>query len=108
MNKLYFDMAIVDEHGKVHARIKREIPSECAFIGWRPVEELKLGVGSFADTVQLLKVKQLRKDLLRQAAEMCGVALAEHLEDREGWHGQSRVESTTKLYEQMTASGERM
>lgn len=59
----------------------------------RVVDEVKLGlVGSFSDTVQILRQKQMRRDILIRAAEQLAAQMADRLEDSEGWHDPSRVD----------------
>ena len=92
--KLYFDMEIRDETGKVHGKITKEIDGRAAFIGTRQVDALKAGllwagpnITPFDAAVEMISVRELRKELLISTATNCGALLAEHLEDREGWHG---------------------
>ena len=60
------------------------------------IEPLKSGIDlmlnpmPFAEACRVLKTKQLRKDLFMQEATRLGGQLAEYLEDKEGWHGESR------------------
>lgn len=100
--KLFFDMIIVDEHGFVHGRRRVELHRDAAYIGDRAVDDMRLmnemGAGSMAATVKMMRVKELRKGLLIQVAGQCGGALAEHLEDREGWHGRDRQERVEEMY----------
>lgn len=93
--RLFFEVSIVDEIGRVHGRVKREIDRDAAYIGNRAVDELRAGVmWSGMDTaVQMMRVREFRKEMLEHAAAMAGVQLAEFLEDREGWHGLDRADS---------------
>jgi hypothetical protein len=102
--KLYFDMQIIDEHGTVHGRLRREIHQDAAFIGTRAVDELKAGVlfGGLEQAVELMRVREFRRKLLISAATQCGAALADHLEDREGWHGIERQERIEERYQATT------
>jgi hypothetical protein len=43
-------------------------------------------------TIQVLKRKEFRKDLLMDAAHRLGTLLSERMSDAEGWHDASRVE----------------
>lgn len=104
--QLFFDMAIVDEYGRVHGRIRQPIDDRAAFMGERIADDMRAGVAGFSPmgspfeaTVEILKVKEFRRDLLKSQASRCGGALADHLEDREGWHGierQAAVEKSLK------------
>ncbi len=101
--KLFFDIQIVDEYGHIHGRRRVEIPREAAYIGNRAVDDMRcaisVGATSMVDTIQMMRVREFRKKLLTSVAAQSGAALAEHLEDREGWHGldrQVRVESQYK------------
>jgi hypothetical protein len=100
--KLFFEMMIVDEYGFVHGRRRVEISRDAAYIGNRAVDDMKLmnslGAGSMSATVEMMRVREFRKKLLTSAAAQCGTALAEHLEDREGWHGLDRQERVEAQY----------
>jgi hypothetical protein len=71
-------------------------------ISTRAVEETKMGaelgvsVMSFDAVVRLMKTKEIRKDLFRQAAIRLAGLMAERMEDAEGWHDPSRVEPARK------------
>lgn len=96
--KLFFEMAIVDSYGKVHAKLRREIHEDAAYMGDRIVSDMKasadLGIGlmTFDEAVRVMKRKEFRRQLLVSAAQQCGAALADYLEDKEGWHGLDRQE----------------
>lgn len=105
MPKLFFEMTLVDEYGHVHGRLRREIHEKAAYIGNRIVNEMKAGAAmgiplvSFEEAVEVMRVKELRRGLLVSAATQVGGALADHLEDREGWHGLDRQERVEAQYE---------
>ncbi len=102
--RLFFDMMIVDEHGFVHGRNRVEISRDAAYIGSRAVDDMKLlnsiGAGSMSATVEMMRVREFRKKLLTSTAAQCGAALAEHLEDREGWHGLDRQRRVEEQYKE--------
>ena len=54
------------------------------------------GFTTFTDIVHVLKMKKLRKDLFVAEATRLGHLLAERMEDKEGWHGESRMEALRK------------
>jgi hypothetical protein len=58
----------------------------------RAIGEMKLRLGTFDDTVRLMAVREMRKDLFMLAAKRLGALLAERMEDAEGWHDASRIE----------------
>jgi hypothetical protein len=97
-DELFFEMAIVDGSGRVHAKLRRQIHEDAAYMGDRIVEEMRLGadlgVGlvSFDEAVRVMRRREFRRDLLTSAAAQCGSALADYLEDKEGWHGIDRQE----------------
>lgn len=103
MVQLFFVMEIVDGYGKVHAKIRREIHEDAAYIGNRIVDEMRAGADigiplvSFETAVEIMKRKEFRRGLLMSAASQCGEALANFLEDREGWHGIDRQEKTENI-----------
>lgn len=43
-------------------------------------------------TIEVLRMKQLRKDLFTDEATHLGILLAERMEDKEGWHGMDRAD----------------
>lgn len=97
--KLFFQMKLVDERGCVHAAIEREVPAEAAYMGERAADEMRLGSisgATFDHAVRTLKMRRVRRGLLRKVAANAGEALADHLEDREGWHGLDRQNATER------------
>lgn len=66
---------------------------EALKISERAVGELKAGfMPSMKATVQLMRTREVRRDLLMMAAEQLAAQMADRLEDSEGWHDPSRVE----------------
>jgi hypothetical protein len=53
-------------------------------------------VGGFDEVVAVMKRKQFRRDVLRQCAQQLADRIADHLEDKEGWHGEERRERNQK------------
>lgn len=102
--KLFFEIKLVDETGNVHGRLRREIHQDAAFIGERFVDNMKMGTDlglpmvSFEEVVQVMRVREFRRQLLVAQASQLGAALADHLEDREGWHGVERAERVREKY----------
>lgn len=89
---------MIDAHGRVVAAIVRPLPREAAFMGERIGDEVSAGVyGSFDQVVEVLKVKELRRGLLADTAMEAGYQIADFLQDREGWHGIERQETTRKI-----------
>ena len=63
------------------------------------LEEMLVGpipLVSFDQAVQIMKKRKLTGDILKDAAYILGVRLAERLEDEGGWHGEDRRD-TAKL-----------
>lgn len=62
-------------------------------------EEMDMGrdVGiatvSFDQMVRMMKRREFRKELMIETANRLGARLAEHMEDKEGWHGMERAEA---------------
>ena len=93
------ELMLVDEYGRTHGRVKCEVPENVAFMGDRIGGEVALGVlGNFDQVVEVLKEKKLRRDMLPSFARQMGDALADHLEDREGWHGEGRRERIEEIH----------
>ena len=61
-------------------------------IAARAVDEMKAGFGTFDGTIEMMHVREMRKDLFIKAATRLGALLAERMEDAEGWHDASRIE----------------
>lgn len=101
--KLFFELKLIDDFGRVHGIVRRHIDEKAAFMGSRIKEDLSLGalgigtVSPFDAAVEVLRVKEFRRGLLQQAAAMTGMQLADFLEDREGWHGIDRQERVEKI-----------
>jgi len=68
--------------------------------GSRPVFPLRppseYDFATFDTVVEILKARTLRKDVFGQECQRLGRKLAEHLEDKEGWHGEDRKEAANK------------
>ena len=94
MMRLHLDVRLVDEYGRTHAAINRELSEKAAFMGDRIVPEMRFGALKFDDVVDVMRVREFRRGLLIEAARMAGMQIADFLEDREGWHGADRQEST--------------
>ena len=102
--KLYLDIVLRDEMGNVHAQRVSEVPEYVAFKGERYKDDLtdpftRLGdPDPFETVVEAMKVRELRKHKLAEYCKNMGYTIAEHLEDREGWHGLDRQEKTNDYY----------
>lgn len=71
---------------------------EAMRISTRAVSEMKLGLaGSMGATVQLMKKREFRRDVLVRLAEQLAKQMADLMEDAEGWHDESRAEPGRKL-----------
>ena len=68
---------------------------EAMWIGWKPIEEMRLGVGGFDGAVDLMKVREFRRKLLVEIAKRSANAIADRLEDAEGWHDPDRIKPAT-------------
>lgn len=67
-------------------------------ISTRAVEELKTGLGlvGMSNAIELMRTREMRRDLLRQAAVQLAEQMADRMQDAEGWHDTSRVEPARK------------
>ena len=85
-----------DAFGEVQGRVEFELPEEAAFKGQTFAEdfraEVELGSMPIDGAVEIMSVKKFRRSLLVSEARRAGALLADHLEDREGWHGEERRE----------------
>jgi hypothetical protein len=102
MRKLTLRLCLTDDRGQVHGEMAIDLGDEVAFMGERIADDFRfeasIGSMSMNDAVKVLNVKQVRKKLLALAARNLGESLAEHLEDREGWHGVDRQERVNEEY----------
>lgn len=70
-----------------------DIAGDAVRISPRAVGELKVGLlGSMDQTVSMMRRREFRKDLFKDACRRLGALLAERMEDAEGWHDSSRIE----------------
>jgi hypothetical protein len=91
---------IIEKDGPRSYHQAIDLPVET--FGERLADDMKAGVAfagpsAFEQTVSTLKSRQFRRDLLERAAQMLGKKLADHLEDREGWHGLDRQEAARNV-----------
>jgi hypothetical protein len=94
MMPLFLDVKMVDEYGRVHGAVRLELPEKAAYMGNRIADDMRAGVfGSMEQSIEVLKVRELRRGLLSDAAMQAGYQLADFLQDREGWHGIDRQEA---------------
>lgn len=97
------ELSIHDNHGyeSWHHAIGCD---EALSISYRDVDDLKLGVlpGGMNNAVQMMKQRQMRRDLLIEAARRLAAQIADRLEDSEGWHDPSRVEPATRALKRET------
>lgn len=93
MSRFTLELTLRDQLGQpLHIAI--DLAPDTLRISPRTVEEAKIGVlGSMTAAVELMQVRQMRKDLFIEAARRLGTLLAERMEDAEGWHDESRVEA---------------
>lgn len=56
----------------------------------KPLADYFPGELSTTQAVEVIRRRELRKDLLEDICQRLGRALGEHLEDKEGWHGEDR------------------
>ncbi len=87
------ELALVDPYGKRTVKaiqLDEFTMQEHAII--KPPEPFMVGPRSFDEVIQVMKRREFRKDLFKQEATRLGHALAEYMEDVEGWHGVERQE----------------
>lgn len=67
-------------------------------ISSRAVDELKMGTElgaglvGFNETVELLRTKEMRRDIFKQVALQLAGQMTDRMEDAEGWHDPDRIE----------------
>jgi len=86
----------------VHGIVRRELDEKAAYMGPRIASDMRapvpgVGLVGFDQAVEVLRVKEYRRKLFLEAARFTGMALADFLEDREGWHGLDRQEKTEEI-----------
>lgn len=69
----------------------------------RAVDDLKMcapvggNVMSMDTVVKMMRVREFRRDLLRDAAVRCVGQFCDYLEDSEGWHDASRTDRAREI-----------
>ena len=99
--RFFLRMSFYDNEGNTFG--ERAIEIDSAWCGARP-SFIHLsppspfdGEVTMSDAVEVLHVRELRRKEFAEDATRIGHALADHLEDKEGWHGVDRQERTTKI-----------
>ena len=96
--KFTIAVTLTDDRGQTHGIKALSLGDDVVMFGDRLVDEMKMGAAlgiaavPFNQAVRVLKERKFRRDLLIEAATRLGHALADHLEDAEGWHGEDRRE----------------
>ena len=65
-----------------------------------PIADRGPVMDSFEEAIEVLRMKQFRKDLFVGQARNLGALLAERMEDAEGWHDASRIEPARRELKQ--------
>jgi hypothetical protein len=86
------ELVLRDRHGEQRPLMRAIDVDEAMRISSRAVGEMKLGVGSLAQTVEMMRVREFRRDFLVEAARGLAAEMADLMADAEGWHDASRVE----------------
>jgi hypothetical protein len=93
-------MGLIGPHGEsvsIGVTLADDVASDLYRISPPDTALASFGIGStFDQVVAVLRKKQFRKDLFQQEASRLGALLAERMEDAEGWHDASRIESARK------------
>jgi hypothetical protein len=93
--RFFLEMTFRDDHGHVFARRAIEIDSAKEWMEYGdgnipPLSRSTFGTTTVDSAVEVLKCRQLRRDDFIKDAKRMGMALADYLEDKEGWHGERR------------------
>lgn len=99
---LFFEVRLKNGWGETVAVVRRPLSRDAAFMGSRAAENTRNpapfgGVSPFEDAVRVLKVREFRRMLLREAGAAAGDQLSDFLQDREGWHGLDRQDRVEKI-----------
>lgn len=71
-------------------------------ISSRAIDEMKMGADlgvslvSFDDVVTLIRTKEMRRELFKDAAVQLAGQMADRMEDAEGWHDPDRIDPARK------------
>lgn len=67
-------------------------------ISSRAIDEMKMGIGlvSMDQAVTMIRTKEMRRDLFKEAAHQLAGMIADRMEDAEGWHDASRIDPARK------------
>lgn len=89
------ELNLVDPDGRVYSRIDREVDPYLE-VPYTPPPG-PYGASSFNAVIQVMKDRDKRTTFLIEATRNMGKAMAEHLQDKEGWHGESRYNTIERM-----------
>ena len=75
---------------------------EALRISARAVDDLKTGAlrmlspDPMSETIEMMRTREMRRDILMQVAERLAAQMADRMSDAEGWHDTSRIEPSRK------------
>jgi hypothetical protein len=71
---------------------------EALRISSRAVDELKIGMGLIPmdHAVTMMRTKEMRRVIFKQAAQQLAGQMSDRMEDAEGWHDPERIEPARK------------
>jgi hypothetical protein len=100
--RFFLRMSFHDNQGNTFGERAIEISSAWSgrrpnFANLKPPSAYFPGELTFNDTVEILQVRELRRKQFIADATRMGMALADYLEDKEGWHGLDRQEGIRKI-----------
>ncbi len=88
-------MSLVNREGSENYHVCLSA-NDFIIFGDRQVDDIKTptpGIGpTFEEMVEILRVKEYRRGMLKVIASQLGGKLADYMEDSEGWHGIDRQE----------------
>lgn len=102
-SKLYLKVVLCDGTGRVHGAVSEEVTPKVAYRGPRTAENFTAPFAfagmtdPMAAAVEVLQVRELRRDLFRDLLPRMAERLADFLYDREGWSDPSRQEATERI-----------
>lgn len=107
MNRFTLELALLDSHTGKRSVVCRNV-DDVFFdmqMGQISPPDRFDPMGSFEKTVKVIKRREFRRSLLQDLCNNLGYNLAVYLEDKEGWHGESRKEGIERK-EVATGKGE--
>lgn len=93
MTRFTIELRIRDRFGEANYAHAIDC-DEALRISTRAVDEVKAGIfGSMSDTVKLMRIREMRRQVLIETAKQLAGQMTDRMEDAEGWHDVSRIDT---------------